>query len=112
MNEVIAVHVHIDGKHRPEPGTPIIGKILDTSLADAPSTTIAEARGTVATSGAEIATLLFEIDSVRGRPTVWVLVDVDHDGRTSNGDFVTMQSFPVTPEAFSPGGLNVTVRRV
>jgi uncharacterized lipoprotein YbaY len=74
--------------------------LLDTSLADAPSTIVAEqviedVAAKIATGGRIKFALYGEIEDPRASYTVSVHIDVDMDGRVSVGDYVTVQSYPV-----------------
>jgi hypothetical protein len=40
--------------------------------------------------------IIVDIIPVRAYYTIWVHVDVDADGQVSIGDYITMESFPVT----------------
>lgn len=76
-------------------GAVIRVSLLDTSLADAPSTMVDEQEIFVATQPA----LTFVLRCVEPNPgnnySVRVHVDQDGDGRVSRGDFVNAQSYPV-----------------
>ena len=61
------------------------------------------------TGQAELAAVIQEGLKARdagGTPTVWVHVDTDRDGRVSRGDYVTVQSYPASPQ------LRVVVKQV
>jgi hypothetical protein len=85
---------------RPPAAAPVVVQVRDTSLADAPATVLAEARGQVR---GELGSWLDTVEiglpaGTAGRDTtVWAHVDVDGDGRVSRGDFVTTASHPVPP---------------
>jgi uncharacterized lipoprotein YbaY len=105
---IVTVEVHASGE-RPPANAPVIVQVQDTSLADAPARVLGEGRGSVAADGA-LATVAVNVTDAAGAMTVWAHVDVDHDGRVSKGDFITMQSNRV-PDGTQPS-LRVTVRKV
>jgi uncharacterized lipoprotein YbaY len=79
------------------PGSRLIVEIRDTSYADAPSTRLHRAEKAVAKKGKTSSIAVpIKLTSVPDGATVWAHVDVDGDGRVSKGDYVTMQSYPVT----------------
>jgi uncharacterized lipoprotein YbaY len=80
--------------------TTIYVKLLDTSLADAASTIVAEqilqGVSQKANNGEVIPfTIQVKIENQRGSYSISVLVDLDGDGKRSKGDFINMQSYPV-----------------
>jgi hypothetical protein len=80
-------------------GSPITVEIRDTSLADAPAITLLQLRSTVPSSNTTMAVpVRLELTAVPNGTTVWAHVDTDRDGRVSPGDFVTVESYPVTSE--------------
>lgn len=84
--------------HRPPAGSPVRVELRDVSLADAASVTVAAAEGHVgAAPGQPLATVELTVADVPRDSTVWALVDVDRDGRTSKGDFLTTAAYPVRP---------------
>jgi hypothetical protein len=92
----VTVDVFADGPRRPPLGSIVRVEVRDTSLADAPSRTVASAEGRVHESpSGTIETLELSVGELPTHATVWVLVDVDGDGRASRGDFVTVASHPV-----------------
>jgi uncharacterized lipoprotein YbaY len=74
--------------------------LLDTSLADAPSTIVAEQviediAGRIA-RGEKIRFALYgEIQNLRASYSVSVHVDLDGDGPIGAGDYINVQSYPV-----------------
>ena len=71
-------------------------RLLDTSLADAPSTVVAEQAIEGIAAGKEIGFALYgEIRNWRADYNVSVHIDVDGDRRVSVGDCITVQSYPV-----------------
>jgi putative lipoprotein len=75
--------------------------LLDTSLADAPSTVIASQvidgiAGKIARGEALRFELHSPIQNRRASFSVSVHVDMDADGKVGPGDFINAQSYPVT----------------
>ncbi len=107
----VIVEVVVASAERPPRGARVRVEARDTSLADAPSETVASADGVVREdTGAWLETV--ELDVVR-RPdasSIWAHVDVDGDGRVSIGDYVTMASHPLP--AADGEHVSVVVRRV
>lgn len=106
----ITVEVQSVGDVQPPVGAPLRVEARDTSLADAPSTTLATAVSTVRGSGKWLETVELDLPTLPRRCTIWAHVDVDGDGRVSKGDFVTSAAYPVT--APDQSRLDITVRRV
>jgi uncharacterized lipoprotein YbaY len=108
---IVTVEVHVSGDERPPSKAPVIVQVQDTSLADAPARVLGEGRGKVAAAdGGALATIDVNVTDTAQQMTVWAHVDVDHDGRVSKGDFITMQSHSV-PDGTKPS-LRVTVKKV
>jgi uncharacterized lipoprotein YbaY len=94
------VEVLVSGPARPPAGAPVIVQVRDTGLADAPATILGEARGTVAGGRSDsLATVEINVAAISSTTTIWAHVDVDGDGRVSQGDYVTTQSYPVPRES-------------
>ena len=74
--------------------------LLDTSLADAPSTIVSEqvienvARAIDQNRRIQF-TLYGQIEDLKANYSVSVHIDLDNDGRISLGDYVNVQSYPV-----------------
>jgi uncharacterized lipoprotein YbaY len=74
--------------------------LLNTSLADAPATIVAEqvindVAAKIAGGGRIKFALYGEIQDPRASYSVSVHIDVDMDGRVSVGDYINVQSYPV-----------------
>ncbi len=87
-------------------------RLLNTSLADAPSAVIAE-QVIDHLNKDERVTFRLEPDSIDERDTytVSVLVDLDGDGKVSKGDYISMQSYPVLTFG-SPTEVTIEVKQV
>ena len=87
-------------------------RLLNTSLADAPSAVVAEQVIDRPSNNEKIAFRL-EPDSIDERDTytVSVLVDLDGDGKISKGDYISMQSYPVLTFG-SPSEVTIEVKQV
>jgi len=86
-------------------------EIRDTSLADAPATILKRVAVAVPSAGRTIAIpVAIELTTVPDGTTVWVHVDADGDGRVSKGDFVSVESYPVTRASIQK--MTIRVRRV
>lgn len=101
----IRVEIRTAGE-RPPAGSPVLVQVRDTALQDVESTVMAETRGR---SAADEVLAVAELDVAEGGayPTVFVHVDVDGDGEISEGDYITMQSYPCRG-----GAMTVEVRKV
>ena len=84
-------------------------RVVDVTFADAPSIEVAAVSVALSGSGPHAFTI-----PVNVRPgvryAVQAHVDVDGDGETSKGDFITMESFPVFNGY--PSTVEITVKRV
>lgn len=93
------------------PGTPLRVEIRDTSLEDAPSVLLQRVDAAVPRAGRSASVpVTVEIATVPDGATVWAHVDVDRDGRVSSGDFITMESYPVTQAPTQ--AMTIRVKRV
>jgi len=108
----VVVTINVAAPHEmPPAGAPVIVEAQDTSLADAPARVVARARAVVRRpEDGVVATVALSLEASREDWTIWVHIDVDDDGRISVGDFITMESFPLS--AAVGGQLTVRVRRV
>lgn len=95
-------------------GVHAVVRIVDGTLADAPYEVIREHRFRdlkYESGDAHVIVTEFRVGD-RPHARTWyvhVLVDVDHDGSASVGDFVTMQSIPLGREG---GTVDVVARRI
>lgn len=93
---LVAGEVVLDTNAKPFTNARLQVRLLDTSLADAPAKLIAEYVKEGVSSGD---LLSFEIHGEKPDPrvrcTVQASIDVDGDGKTSPGDYVSTQSYPV-----------------
>jgi hypothetical protein len=110
----LTIHVVPDGPPEPVPaeGTAVHVEVRDTSLADAPATTLAAADGV--TTGSPDWSADVPVDVPDGLPldgsvTLWARVAASGSSATSEGDWITMQSFPLDTAS---GSATVSVRRV
>ncbi|MBA2305105.1 MAG: hypothetical protein H0W08_21095 [Acidobacteria bacterium] len=79
------------------PGTSVKVEVRDTSLADAPALLLRRVTVDVPKTGRTMAVKVpIELTAVPDGTTVWAHVDADRDGRVSQGDFVSVESYPVT----------------
>lgn len=91
-------------------------RLLNTSLADAPSMVVAEQvieHSALSLSKGEKIAFVLEPGSIdeRGTYTVSVLVDLDGDGKISQGDYISMQSYPVLTYGY-PSQVTIEVKQV
>ena len=85
------------------PGSPLRVEVRDTSLADAPAVLVRRVDVTVAAAGTVTSVLVpVEPADLPDGASVWAHVDVDRDGRVSRGDFLSMESYPVTAASTQP----------
>lgn len=88
--------VCVSGEPLP-PGSSLKVEIRDTSLADAPAIVLQRISVAVPKAGRTMAVPVpIELTTVPDGTTVWAHVDADRDGRVSKGDFVSVESYPVT----------------
>jgi uncharacterized lipoprotein YbaY len=97
-------------------GATIYVCLEDVSLQDAPSKLISQQiiRDVFydSTNREKIEFAIYgDIPDVRARHSINVHVDVDNNGRISEGDFITMQSYPVLTYSY-PDNLSVNVKEV
>ena len=86
-------------------GATVHVRVEDVSRADAASLTVAEWKIPALPAGTTTSRAIpFEVPvgalDARGRYSLRAHVDVDRDGRTSVGDFITMEEFPVSQPDF------------
>lgn len=87
-------------------GAAVYVRLIDVSHADAAARTVAEYKILLLPAGADTShKLTFELASDRvskGRSyTLAAHVDLDGDGKMTIGDYITMESFPVSGENLS-----------
>lgn len=84
----------------------MILSLVDITLSDAPAkTVIKKSVSNVAYDVEKDTALTFELDgSISDQQATYaveVLVDLDKDGKISQGDYINMQSYPVLTRGFS-----------
>jgi uncharacterized lipoprotein YbaY len=97
-------------------GASVYVRLLDVSRADAASSTIAEYRITHLPAGTKTSeTISFEIEAEVPDPRASLILaahlDMNRDGEISIGDYITMESFPVSPKALS-NKYTIKLRRI
>jgi uncharacterized lipoprotein YbaY len=112
---VIRGELAFDGAPVDLTGASVKIRVDDVSRADAQSVPVAEHPLPVLPRGATTAAAIpFEVHAgpldARARYSIWAHVDMDRDGQISAGDFITMESFPVS--AGTTAYHRVRVRRV
>lgn len=85
-------------------GAAVLVRVDDVSRADAASSPIAEFRIEALPEGTTTATpiafaLTAELPDDRAQYALWARVDLDRDGQTSVGDFLTMETVSVMTRA-------------
>jgi uncharacterized lipoprotein YbaY len=97
-------------------GAAVYVRLIDVSLADAAARTVSEYQNRSLPDGTNTSHKInFEltadpVDS-RGSYTIAAHVDLDGDGKASIGDYITMESFPVSVQSPSAHYV-VRVRRI
>ena len=93
------------------PGSSVAVEIRDTSLADAPAIVLHRVTVDVPKARRTMkVTVPIVLTTVPDGTTVWAHVDADRDGRVSKGDYVSVESYPVTLAAAQ--SLTVRVKKV
>lgn len=113
---VVKGEIKFAGKPALPPSAKTYVRLLNTSLADAPSNVVAEqVIDHIASSLSKNERVAFRLepDSIDERDsyTVSVLVDLDGDGKVSKGDYISMQSYPVLTFG-SPSEVSIEVKQV
>ena len=111
----LVAHVVTDGDPRPAAGTPVRVELRDVTELDAPSVLVASIDGRVddSASGSVLARLTLDVDVPvpAGRDLVlWARVAGSDALRSSPGDWITVQSVPVT--GTDRAVIDVPVRRI
>lgn len=102
--------VAADGAPLP-PGSALRVEMRDTSLADAPAIVLTRVDVAVAKRRrTRSVSVPVELTAVPDGTTAWAHLDVDHDGRVSRGDYVSVESYPVT--ASSDKSLTIRLKKV
>jgi len=79
------------------PGCPLKVELRDTSMQDVPAIVVKQAHTSVPKEGRTTAVpVTLEVARVPDGTTLWAHIDVDRDGGVSKGDFVTVESYPIT----------------
>jgi uncharacterized lipoprotein YbaY len=92
-------------------GSPVRVEVRDTSLADAPAKLVRRVDLAVPeTKRTSSLSVRIDIASVPDGTTLWAHVDVDRDGRVSEGDLVSTESYPVSQAARQ--ALTIRVKKV
>ena len=90
-------------------------RLEDTTYVDAPARAIAERVMEPVTYDGGATGIPFSLDvpagAGRARMTLQVLVDLDGDGKATQGDYINMVSVPVPPDTASQE-IEVPVRRI
>jgi uncharacterized lipoprotein YbaY len=109
---VVKGEIKFAGKPALPASAKVYVRLLNTSLADAPSTVVAE-QVIDHVSKDKPTSFRLEPDSIDERDsyTVSVLVDLDGDGKVSKGDYISMQSYPVLTFG-SPSEVTIEVKQV
>lgn len=105
----MTLHLTLESVEPLPRGKPVRIEIRDTSLADAPAVLVQRVDCTVRETATSIP-LTLDVEHVPPGSTLWVHVDVDGDGRVSEGDFITVESYPLDAQA--EGNTTVRLRRV
>src|SRR5688572_13174057 len=93
------------------PGSPLKLEVRDTSTQDVAAIVLKQVQASVPKADRTTAvTVTLEVATVPDGTTVWAHIDVDRDGRVSKGDFVTVESYPVSPAPTQ--SLSVRVKKV
>jgi uncharacterized lipoprotein YbaY len=102
-----------DEGEAPFEGATVYVRLEDVSRADAASTVVAEQtlRGIASSQGPVLFRLTGEPLDPQASYTVSAHVDVDGDGMVSAGDYLTMESYPVSAQSVGEE-LTVRVRRI
>ena len=79
------------------PGSPLKVELRDTSMQDVAAIVVKQVHTSVPKADRTTSVpVTLEVATVPDGTTLWAHIDVDRDGRVSKGDFVTVESYPVT----------------
>ncbi|MEO5741845.1 MAG: hypothetical protein ABIS29_14755 [Vicinamibacterales bacterium] len=79
------------------PGGRLRIELRDTSFADAPAVVVKKIDRTVKKTGRTTSvSVSMDVATVPDGSTAWAHIDVDDDGRVSTGDWISVESYPVT----------------
>lgn len=107
---VMTVAVSAAGPHRPPNGARLVVEARDVTFEDDLAEVVARIVTEVGDeSGDRLATVDLDISRRPDQSTIWAHVDLDGSGRVSEGDYITMESFPLPPD---DRAVSVTVREV
>jgi hypothetical protein len=110
----IAGTIRFQNVSKPAHRVTVFVRVEEIGQAEGPASRIAEVILRNVDISAEASPLPFTIANVTvvpgGRQVVRVHADVDGDGRVSRGDYVSMQSYPVTAD--TSGRMEIVVREV
>jgi uncharacterized lipoprotein YbaY len=97
-------------------GAAVYVRLIDVSLADAAARTVSEYRISSLPAGTNTSDrinfeLAVDLAGSRGSYTLTAHIDLDRDGKASIGDYITMESFPISVQSPSTYYV-VRVRRI
>jgi hypothetical protein len=92
----LTLRIEIPGNAAVVQGQPLLVELRDTSLQDAPAVVLGQTRFDVPHDWRNGVQVTLAVDDVPDGTTVWAHLDADRDGRVSLGDFITMQSYPIS----------------
>ena len=88
--------ISLNGEPFP-PGSPLKVELRDTSMQDVPAIVVKQVHASVPKAADTTSMpVTLEVATVPDGTTLWAHIDVDHDGRVSKGDFVSVESYPIT----------------
>ena len=79
------------------PRSPVEVELRDTSMQDVAAVVVKQVHASVPKADRTTAVpVTLEVATVPDGTTLWAHIDADRDGRVSKGDFVTVESYPIT----------------